>query len=253
MDNRIVLIGCGGIGSWLAAPLLAACITELDELDTLEFVVVDGDKFEPTNISRQNYYPQQNSLNKAYSIYTDLCQRVENFDVVDVTCVGEFVSYKNIMDIVRDGDIVITGIDDLVSRKIIHDHMVNMLDTFCLITVGNELNDGTCSFTAKQDGELLTHRIEVLHPEYRNPKGKPRGEMSCDEIAELPGGGQIIATNFLAAAWALSSAYEIIKTTNWFKNKIDTFNMRDLYFFQNTFSTNMKRKHSDEDELIKLG
>jgi molybdopterin/thiamine biosynthesis adenylyltransferase len=51
MADRIVLIGCGGIGSQLLPPLVRYLANRPEPRSLL--VLVDGDVFEPSNRSRQ--------------------------------------------------------------------------------------------------------------------------------------------------------------------------------------------------------
>ncbi len=49
------------------------------------------------------------------------------------------------------------------------------------------------------DGVEITERLEKIHPEVAMPRDRNPGDLSCEERAALPGGGQVAEANFGAA------------------------------------------------------
>lgn len=59
--KKYYIIGCGGVGSWLAPSL---CLLKSPE----EVILVDGDKLEPKNLNRQLFTSQDVGVNKAEAL-----------------------------------------------------------------------------------------------------------------------------------------------------------------------------------------
>lgn len=229
--KRLDCIGIGGIGSWLVHPLIVALITLLEMGDNFDVTLCDGDAFDNGNMSRQNMSPDRTGINKAY-VHTQLLSTMFETAKANVSIIPEtrYVTEMNVNEIIEDGDVVVLGIDCMTSRKLIYDYMCEYLDTFLLVIAGNELHDGNVSIVLKVNGTLLSPDLVEIHPEYAEDHGKARGEMGCQEIAELPGGGQIITANFTAASSVLSAVYYILESTQWLTKTPINFNLREVYF-----------------------
>ena len=62
---QIILVGCGGTGSWLAPALARLARSLVDGGKNVDLVLVDPDKVELKNIYRQNFAQHEVGLNKA--------------------------------------------------------------------------------------------------------------------------------------------------------------------------------------------
>ncbi|HEC89575.1 MAG TPA: NAD(P)H-binding protein [Thermoplasmatales archaeon] len=110
-NSRVVIIGCGALGSTIANNLVRIGIG---------FVrIVDRDLVELSNLQRQNLYDERDiGLPKA-SAATDKLRCI-NADV-EIEAVIEDVTAKNIEKIIGDMDIVLDGTDNMLTRFLIND------------------------------------------------------------------------------------------------------------------------------------
>ena len=56
---------------------------------------------------------------------------------------------------------------------------------------------------------VVTKKLTARHPEIATTEDGDRSVMSCEELAKLPSGGQVIFTNFMAAALMLSTFWNL--------------------------------------------
>src|SRR5665811_2234398 len=103
MPERVVLIGCGGIGSQLAGPLTRYLASRPVPQPVL--VLVDGDTFEVGNLSRQACSAGDLGTNKAEAL-----ARVAGSVGLPVQVVADHVTTDNVGHLVREGDIVLLAV-----------------------------------------------------------------------------------------------------------------------------------------------
>ena len=96
MTSRIILIGCGGIGSQLAGPLIRYLASRPEPHALL--VLVDGDAFEAGNLGRQACAVGDLGTNKAEAL-----ARVARSAGLAVGVITEYVTSANAGQIVREG------------------------------------------------------------------------------------------------------------------------------------------------------
>lgn len=202
--QRITIIGLGGVGGRTAkdiALLLAASNTSV----TLTFI--DSDQFEPSNATRMHF----NDFGpKVEVIARDLLPKfVES--KLDVETVVEYVMPSNISKLIRDGDVVITCLDNHASRKLISD-WCSTLKNVVLISGGNDgvTNEtrgtyGNVQIYIRKDGQDVTEPLTLYHPEIQNPADKPPYELSCTEkMVKYP---QLLLSNIMVSAGILNALY----------------------------------------------
>lgn len=213
--KRFVLIGAGGIGTWLAAGLVRL----------LEFkypgsalIIVDGDNYEEKNKERQEFTQMGNkAVAKAY----DLTQQFTKTTIIPVpkwvvsddnTGITADAESPRITAsaLLNEDDVVFCVVDNFAARKIVFDAAtkLNNIDVF---TGGND-DDlfGSVYHYQKRDGLQITDHPELTHPEYNNPPDKNPGELSCQERAQIEGGTQLLATNMAVAAFILGRVQKTI-------------------------------------------
>lgn len=107
---RIIIMGCGALGSWTTMNLVA------DNRGDLSISVLDFDRIEERNLrGTQFYYPEQEGLLKSealqYNIYKLLQKEIAIF------------SYKltdfNVKTIIKDYDLIIDTFDNFDARRTI--------------------------------------------------------------------------------------------------------------------------------------
>ncbi len=113
LDSRVLCIGAGGLGSPVIQYLAAAGVGTLG--------IMDGDVVDESNLQRQVIHAGRTGLAKVDSasfFVSDL-----NPDV-NVNIYAEWASSENIMDVVRDYDMVVDCSDNFTTRYIVNDACV---------------------------------------------------------------------------------------------------------------------------------
>jgi len=211
---RVVLVGAGGIGTWLAEGV--ARLLEW-KFPGSALIIVDGDNYEQKNLERQNFTKMGN---KASVKALELTEKFEKTSFIPVPkwVVGN--DFKGVSDedspkikasdLLNEGDIVLAVVDNFAARKILFDTAAN-INNIDVFTGGNDdALYGSIYHYQRRDGKDITEHPTTFHPEYENPPDKNPGELSCQERAEINGGTQLLATNMAAAAFILGRINHII-------------------------------------------
>jgi molybdopterin/thiamine biosynthesis adenylyltransferase len=203
---NIVVIGCGGTGSWLIDPL----IRFLNSLDryTGDVILCDGDTYSPSNESRQSFGTSGIGVNKAEYHANRLS---EQFQALSIGYVGEYLDAETVAEL-PDHTIYINCADNAAARKIVEDH-VNRLSDSVHICCGNEMTRGQVQLSAKRNNARVKPSIYDKYPHF-NSLDDDRSVMSCEDLAKLPSGGQVITANFTAACFALNYVAAMFNETD---------------------------------------
>jgi hypothetical protein len=202
---RIILVGEGGVGGSLLVPL----IIFLRSLDvSIRLVLVDGDKFQPRDESRQAF---RTPGNKAEVKAAEILTLVEHGKIT-VVAVDQFLKPENIGQIIHEGDFVLLCVDNHETRKLVSDHCQTLGDV-ALLSGGNDgVNPprergtyGNVQIAIRRGGRDLTAPLTKYHPEIANANGKLPHEQSCGEMA--PVHQQIYVTNLAVASAMLCALY----------------------------------------------
>ncbi|MBP9751829.1 MAG: ThiF family adenylyltransferase [Candidatus Moranbacteria bacterium] len=202
-DRRIVVVGLGGIGSWV----LQALVPFLNSgADTWTLVLVDGDEYEEKNRTRQCF----EELGAKADVQAGWIAR--RFPRLRVQPLAQYLSADGaegtlpVRDAIRSGDVVFSCVDNHRTRKTIADHCAGLRDT-TLISGGNEYTDGNVQVFVRRQGQDMTCRLEKYHPEFISPSDKAPYEMSCEELAASS--PQLIFANLTAATLMLNAFYAL--------------------------------------------
>ena len=203
MPSRIVLIGCGGIGSQLVGPLTRYLANRQPPHPLL--VLVDGDAFETGNMGRQACSVGDLGTNKAEAL-----ARVARSAGLAVQVVAEFVTSANIGHLVREGDLVLLAVDNHPTRALVDRHVATLSDA-TLISGGNGETDGNVQLVRRRDGWSVDGHLVEIHPEIGENDGDPEpGADGCGAmVAERP---QLLATNLMVASAMLSCLWQLTET-----------------------------------------
>lgn len=205
--SKIIVIGAGGTGSMLFGPL---CRYLLSKQFSGEIVICDGDEYSASNLERQMFSASKIGMNKAE--YQALVIASHLPDLEDrISYIDKYLSQNDIENIVLENTIIINCVDNLAARKYVEDHIAT-LNTAAHICCGNELRHGQVQISLRVDGEWCSQSIYQDSPMF-NSSSDDRSSMSCQQIADLPSGGQIIASNMMAAALALNYVLQIMPPT----------------------------------------
>jgi hypothetical protein len=108
-DQTVLVVGCGGIGSWLAYFLGLAGVRRLE--------LFDGDKIEEHNLSRLPFTPRDIGRYKSECL-AELITRAR--PEVEVTAHAHFEGEYH-EDLIRQADWVVVSTDSHKSRKMVYD------------------------------------------------------------------------------------------------------------------------------------
>jgi molybdopterin/thiamine biosynthesis adenylyltransferase len=198
---RIVVIGLGGIGSWLA-PVLARYLEHRSgPRSTVTFV--DGDGYERPNEARQNFSGLGNKARRTAEELAGRCERV-SFRAVE-----SYVTEANAAGLVQDGAVVFLAVDNHATRKLVSDHCAG-LDNVCLLSGGNELTDGNVQVFVRRDGRSLSQPLTSYHPEIASPADLSPADRGC-EVLLAEGEPQLIFTNVAVASALLNAFYSVVE------------------------------------------
>lgn len=202
-DRRVVVVGLGGIGSWLVQGL-APYLNYSNDSWTL--ILVDGDEYEEKNRTRQ--------------VFETLGPKAEvqafwvlmKFPRLQVRSIEQYLSADGAGDTypvdsaIHSGDVVFACVDNHKTRAMLIAHCARLRDVV-LISGGNEYEDGNVFVFVRREGKDLATRPEKYHPELLNPGDKAPFELSCEELAASA--PQLIFANLQAASLMLNAFYAI--------------------------------------------
>lgn len=107
---RVVVVGCGGLGSPAAVYLAGAGVGEL--------VLIDGDKPDLTNLHRQVFFDLQRPGSKAEQL-AERCRQLNPEIAVEVQV--EFLEDKNAQRLLAGASIVLDGTDHPTTKHLLSD------------------------------------------------------------------------------------------------------------------------------------
>jgi len=200
MPERVVLIGCGGIGSQLAGPLTRYLASRPVPQPVL--VLVDGDRFEASNLTRQACTAGDLGTNKAEAL-----ARVAGAVGLGVQVVAVHVTADNVGHLVREGDIVLLAVDNHAARALLDRHVATLRDA-TLISGGNDETDGNVQLVRRRDGYSVDGHLVEIHPEI--------GQAAESDV--MPGTGcaalaanrpQLVVTNLMVASAMLNCLWAV--------------------------------------------
>ena len=212
--HRFVVVGAGGIGTWLIAGLVRMLEWKYPGSG---LIIVDGDSYEEKNKERQDFTKLGN---KAVVKASELVSQFPNTTIIPVPKWVVSDDFSGVVDdespkitasqLIREGDVVFAVVDNFAARKIIFD-AASKLANVDVFTGGND-DDlfGSIYHYQRRDFSDVTVHPGEFHPEYHNPPDKNPGELSCQDRAEIEGSTQLLATNMAVAANLLGRVQKTI-------------------------------------------
>lgn len=223
--DTVVVIGCGGIGSHFLPPFVRF-LASLDETVRPTVVkLVDGDKYASSNTNRQEFVAKHVGVNKAESQFVKL--NAYYAGLLQFLAVPEYVGADNVANIITENAVVFLGVDNHVCRRIVSAHC-QTLKNITIITGGNEMTDGNVQLYVRRDGKDITPPIEKRHPEILTTEDGDRSAMSCEELEQLPSGGQVIFANQMASTLMCQMFWNVLH---------GRFPFNEIYFDVNVMKT----------------
>lgn len=105
-EKTVAVIGAGGLGGYICEGLTRIGIGRL--------IIIDGDVFEESNLNRQRFATESTLGHPKARVVKDALKEI-NSDVI----IGAFevrIDQYNAMDLLKDADVVIDGVDNISSR-----------------------------------------------------------------------------------------------------------------------------------------
>jgi len=195
----ITIIGLGGVGSILSERICRFLNYSKDL--AADILLVDGDEYEHKNYERQEFTRMGN---KADIKGTELQIK---FSELRFDSYEAFVNEKNIVETIREGDIVFLCVDNHKTRMIVSNYCKTLQDVI-LISGGNEFTDGNVQIYVRKEGKDLTPDLCAYHPEIANPNDKLPEEMSCEELSQSD--PQLYFTNLGVATLMCWAFYNVV-------------------------------------------
>lgn len=217
MDNnpkRVIVVGAGGIGTWLCAGLVRMLEWKFPGS---ALIIVDGDNYEAKNLERQDF---TQIGNKASVKALELSKQFNETNIFPLPkwvvsddfnqASDENTNKIKASDLIAENDIVVAVVDNFAARKVLFD-AASKLENVDVFTGGNDDNlFGSVYHYQRRNGLDVTAHPATTHDEYLNPPDRNPGELSCQERAELEGGTQVLATNMAVAAFILGRIQKTI-------------------------------------------
>jgi hypothetical protein len=187
-----IMFGAGGTGSNFIAPALAY----LNSLHTQrneewEFLIADGDNYETKNLARQIFDPRFTGMNKAEAL-------AGMYSRYPVRAIPRFIGEEDLKVLMEEDVIVFIGVDNFSLRALVEQRALE-LDNCVILNAGNEMHDGNVQLWVRENGKNKTPRLSFCHPEIKYSGPEDRSAMTCLQVAQLPGGEQLIIANMAAA------------------------------------------------------
>ena len=129
--GRLVIVGLGGIGSFLArlVTLFAASLGDV----AIRVVLIDGDSFEERNAARMEVPDLDNKAALVCSLLSSAFGRPR----LSIRPVESYLDVDNVEELIRERDIVFSCVDNHATRKLIGERC-ERLDDVVLISGGND-------------------------------------------------------------------------------------------------------------------
>lgn len=210
--KHFIIIGAGGNGGYFI-PQLARAVSLANKIASIEnrklhsITIIDADKVEDKNLTRQNFLPIDVGQNKAQV----MASRYGRAFGLEINYIDEYLTDSEMLkNIVRGNNstpVVVGAVDNNKTRKIIHDVFKTHRDMFWL-DAGNEEWAGQVVLGYNSGGlkpvkgEKRPHFFDVpavteIFPEVLEAQDKLPTELSCAERAVS--NPQNIYTNMTAA------------------------------------------------------
>lgn len=208
---RLVLVGCGGTGSWLAPSVARIARLQRDQGREVEVVFYDHDSVESKNIPRQNFCDAELGRNKAVT----LAARFSAAWGVEIVAVPKRFTGASAQIDHRALMILIGCVDNAAARREIAGRVRPSMEHVWWLDCGNDESSGQVIVGSMPEAELLASAFtpsckickklpapSLVAPDLLEPKPEEllESKLSCAEIQVA--NAQSLAVNQMVAAVA---------------------------------------------------
>ena len=199
---NIVIVGLGGTGSCLAEPLVRYLYGE-GIIEHSQITFVDGDHYDEGNITRQMFATGFIGTNKAEYTHLKMTKLFPEFES-HFSFIPKYLGADDLVKLMTEDGVLFSCVDNHYFRKIA-DEQAALMGNYLLISAGNGMVDGNVQSVLYQNRVCISKQtLRSKHSDVRDAQPKEdRSKMSCEDIAKIPGGGQIVVANMMAASLML--------------------------------------------------
>lgn len=207
-STNVKVIGVGGIGLCVLPTLCRYLNFNQAKFPTVQVSMIDGDTFEERNRDRQDFVEVGAKATMTAAEFRGKFPRIMFWDH------PTYVTDANVIQLVREGDIVMLCVDNHKTRKLISDR-AEELKNVTIISGGNDWTDGNVLIHIRRDGKNITLPLaNKYHPEISIPRDKNPGDVEekvagCQVLAVAD--PQLLITNNLIAAMMLAGFYNVVE------------------------------------------
>ena len=115
-QGRVLIVGVGGLGSWVAELLARAGVGYLR--------LADDDRVDMVNLHRQGLYAEADAQGSVPKVQAAAARLRQLNSQVTVQAVAQRVDHRNIAALADDVDVIIDGTDNFATRFLINDYSV---------------------------------------------------------------------------------------------------------------------------------
>ena len=156
-NSKILVIGAGGLGCPLMLYLAYSGVGSLG--------IVDDDKIEISNLSRQVLFTKKDLGKLKVSVSRKFIKKINN--KINVRTFSKKINRENIHDIAKDYDYICDGTDNFKSRLLINDYCIKYKKV--LISTAISKYDGHIfNFDFRKDGPCLRCFMPTLPSQDQN-------------------------------------------------------------------------------------
>lgn len=180
----LAIVGCGGIGFNLAEGIIRIAMKESD--DPVNVWLIDGDKIEERNLSRQ-FYKKYEGNQKADSLASILNEKFRGpcmHNGLNIRALSYYVVQRGMSmhrSIWLKPGVTIFGCVDNDPTRVLLDEEVSRLKNGTFIVGGNDEWTGQAQMYIRRNGKDATPRITAIAPEILTDKHGVPGEGGCLE------------------------------------------------------------------------
>lgn len=114
MESKILVVGCGALGSALAEYLV--------RLGVKEITIVDADVVELSNLHRTHIFTEKDLMRPKVLACKDYLQKINSS--VKINPILDIIDNENVEDLVKSHDIVFDALDNIYYRLVLNDACV---------------------------------------------------------------------------------------------------------------------------------
>lgn len=185
MIKNYVIIGCGGVGTRIAEPLLRMILP----IKNARLILVDGKDVRSHNLLRQ-FGASDIGINKAEALARHLRSLIHPDSSIEITAIPyyverEFLAYHRAW-LQLDELVLFNGVDNKPSRILLEDLITTEFAGECfMISGGNEEVHGQATLAHVKNRKVLSPLPSHIDPEVAefNDTRMP-SQIPCDELTE---------------------------------------------------------------------